>query len=410
MSTPATSSTRAAIRLLVAAFTLSLLGAAPAASASPAKSASAWQLVTRKHHASPGRATWVRINSRVRAARSAKPSKNGSGRAPTVAPGEKTSAYGIAAGGNLQNLDAAELGRELDVARTAGSGWIRIDINWEVIQAGGPSSYNWGPFDRVVRSANERGLRVLAGVVYTPAWARPGTPSGMYPPADLGTFVSFCAAAVARYASMGVHFWEIWNEPNRGFWKPAPDPARYTQMLRLAYSTIKRMDPEAFVVSAGLSPYGAYGQASAEGMNPLTFLERMYRAGAAGSFDALGWHPYEWGVGIKFHPSSAWSQLIKTSTSARSIMMDNGDGRKQIWGTEYGAPTGATMAESAQADLLRAAYDAWTRWDWAGPLFWYSARDAGTNAHDREHNFGLVRRDFSQKPSFAAFQSVTRRA
>jgi polysaccharide biosynthesis protein PslG len=318
------------------------------------------------------------------------------------------SPYGIAAGGNLQNLGTDEQARELDVYRSAGARWIRVDINWEVIQSGGPSSYNWAPFDRVVRAASDRGLQVLAAFIYTPAWARPGTNDGRYPPSDLGAFAAFCRAAVAHYAPLGVHTWEVWNEPNiSGFWRPGPDPARYAQMLGVAYDAIKRSDPHAFVVSAGLSPYGGLGAASPTAMNPVTFLQKMYAAGAGGHFDALGWHPYEWGVGVKFHPMSAWSQLVETPTSARSVMVANGDGGKQIWGTEYGAPTfGGGIPEDAQAHLVTAAYERWNKWSWTGPLFWYSARDAGTKANDREDHFGLVRRDFSPKASFAAYKAL----
>jgi hypothetical protein len=295
----------------------------------------------------------------------------------------------------------------MDSYRVAGSRWVRIDVNWSLIQRGGPTSYEWEPFDRVVRAATSRGLRVLAGVLYTPEWARPGTPDSAYPPADLATYATFCRAAAAHYAPLGVKHWEIWNEPNISFWKPEPDPARYAQMLRLAYPAIKQADPQAFVISAGLSPYGGYGNTAPGLMNPLTFLERMYAAGAAGSFDALGWHPYNFG-GLFFHPMSAWSQLSETQPSARSLMTANGDGAKQIWGTEFGAPTGGdgAISEAAQADMVREGYSRWRGWGWAGPLMWYSLRDAGTNPADREDNFGLVRRDFSAKPSFTAYQAA----
>jgi polysaccharide biosynthesis protein PslG len=309
----------------------------------------------------------------------------------------------------MHNLSEAELARELDEYQTVGASWIRIDINWSLIQRGGPASYEWEPFDRIVRAARSRGLRVLAGVLYTPAWARPGTPDSRYPPADLATYAAFCREAVEHYAPMGVRHWEIWNEPNIGFWKPEPDPTRYAAMLKLAYPAIKRADPDAFVISAGLSPYGGYGNTAPGLMNPVTFLERMYAAGAAGSFDALGWHPYNFG-GLFFHPMSAWSQLTETSISARSLMIANGDGDKQIWGTEFGAPTGTSsgaITEEAQAALLREGYAKWGAWSWAGPLFWYSFRDAGTNPSDREHNFGLVRQDYSRKPSFAAYRTMS---
>jgi hypothetical protein len=324
-------------------------------------------------------------------------------------PPSPISRFGIAAGGNIQNLSATDLTRDLDMYKSAGSRWARIDVNWEVIQRGGPTSYDWAPFDRVVQSASSHGLKVLATILYTPAWARPAGTSGTTPPTDLSTYAAFARTAVQHFAPMGVHSWEIWNEPNIGFWSPAPDPGRYTQMLKLTYPVIKQVDPTAFVVSAGLSPYGAYGQSSATLMNPLTFLERMYAAGAAGSFDALGWHPYNF-TGIFFHPASAWSQVSETTPSARSMMVANGDGAKQIWGTEFGAPTGtssAAVSEASQAQLVKDGYAKWKTWSFAGPLFWYSARDQGTNSADREDNFGLVRYDYAPKASFSAFQAIS---
>jgi hypothetical protein len=358
-------------------------------------------------------ATWALVALAPPAA--ARPYLNGDqspDRAPAVERGGPLapSPPGVAAGGNMHNLGAAELARELDTYRTAGADWIRIDVNWSLIQRGGPTSYEWAPFDRVVEAAVARGLHVLAGVLYTPSWARAAGTDPLYPPQDLSAYASFCAAAVAHYAPLGVHDWEIWNEPNRGFWKPSPDPVRYTAMLKAAYRAIKGVDPSAFVITGGLSPYGAHGDVSAEGMNPLTFLERMYAAGAAGSFDALGWHPYQY-TGIEYHPWSAWSQVAETTPSARSIMLANGDGAKQIWGTEFGAPTGSAaqaVSEATQARLVTAGYAAWRSWSFTGPLFWYSLRDAGTNAGDLEQNFGLLRHDFSPKPSFAAFEAAAR--
>jgi len=327
---------------------------------------------------------------------------------PPPAPTTSASRFGIAAGGNMHNLTATELGQNLDMYKSAGSRWVRVDVNWELIERGGPASYDWASFDRVMQAATARGLQVVAGILYTPAWARPANTTGTYPPTDLTDYANFARAAVQHYAPMGVHTWEIWNEPNIGFWSPSPDPARYAQMLKLAYSAIKQADPSAFVISAGLSPYGAYGQTSAQQMNPLTFLERMYAAGAAGSFDALGWHPYNY-TGIFFHPSSAWSQVAETSPSARSMMVANGDGAKQIWGTEFGAPTGTSssaVSEVSQAQLVKDGYAKWKTWSFAGPLFWYSGRDAGTNTADREQNFGLVHSDYSAKPSLASYQAA----
>jgi len=343
------------------------------------------------------------------------------GRAPAVKAAAKDSAplpsasspvprKGIAAGGNMHNLTEPQLAREFDEYVAAGAHWARIDINWAVIQHQGPTSYNWEPFDRVVRAARARGLWVMATILYTPAWARPGTNDARYPPVDLGAFASFAAAAVSRYAPLGVRHWEVWNEPNIVFWMPQPDPARYTEMLKLAYRAIKGADANAFVISAGLSPYGAYGETRNGFMNPLTFLERMYTAGARGHFDALGFHPYNFG-GLFYHPASAWSQLVDTTPNVRSIMTANGDAGKSVWATEFGAPTGAAagaISEAAQAAMVSEGYAKWSAWPWAGPLLWYSFRDTGTNVADREHNFGIIRHDYTRKLSFAAYHAAAR--
>jgi polysaccharide biosynthesis protein PslG len=318
--------------------------------------------------------------------------------------------FGVATGGGTQNLSATDLARYLDGVKAARATWVRTDINWGVIQSGGPSSYNWGPFDNVVNAARARGLNVLASIIYTPAWARGSGTSGTTPPTNLSDLANFAKAAATHYGAMGVHAYEVWNEPNiAAFWAPAPDPVRYAQLLKLAYPAIKQGDPAAVVVSAGLSPYGSYGQSSASRVNPITFLEKMYANGAGGSFDAVGWHPYNYPYAIGFYTWSAWSQMGETSPSARSVMMANGDGAKQIWATEFGAPTGSTsnsMSEAGQAQLVTDAYAKLKTWTWAGPAFFYSYRNVGTNLSNIADNFGIIRYDWSLKPAYGAFQTA----
>jgi polysaccharide biosynthesis protein PslG len=328
---------------------------------------------------------------------------------PASLSGAQNPRFGFAAGGNIQNLSRAELARYLDGTRAAHAGWIRIDVNWNVIQYAGPTSYDWTRFDNVVQAVASRGMRVLAGILYTPPWARPAGTSSRYPPSNPEDYASFVRAVVRRYAPMGVHAYEIWNEPNiANFWASGPDPARYAQLLRLAYPAAKSADPSATVVSAGLSPYGSYPQHDAEHMNPLRFLQQMYANDARGSFDALGWHPSNYPHdGLGFARWSAWSQLSQTSPSARSIMKAHGDGAKRIWLTEFSYPTGgmsSTVSEAAQARFVLDTYAALKRRRWAGPAFFYSYRDEGTNNRDIEQTFGVVHYDYSPKPSYRAYQ------
>jgi hypothetical protein len=328
--------------------------------------------------------------------------------APTSSP--SSGRFGLAAGGGIASLSSTDLARYLDGAKAANADWIRIDINWQVIQSGGPAYYNWTGFDAVVNAARSRGLNVLGTILYTPAWARPSGTSGVTPPTNLSDYANFVKAAVTHYGLLGVHAFEIWNEANIvQFWAPAPDPARYTQMLKLAYAAAKQADPNVTVISAGLSPYGSYGQADAQHMNPISFLEKMYANGAAGNMSAVGWHPYNYPYGVGYYIWSAWSQMSQTSPSARSVMSANGDGAKQIWATEFGAPTGSTsnsMTMAAQAQLVTDAYAALKGWSWAGPAFFYSYRDNGTNLSNVEDNFGIIYNNWSPKPSYTAYQAA----
>jgi hypothetical protein len=182
-------------------------------------------------------------------------------------------------------------------------------------------------------------------------------------------------------------------------------------MLAGASAAIKRQDKSATVVAGGLSPHAGYGVSDAEHINPLTFLEQMYADGARGFMDAVGWHPYNFAGGLRYHPWSAWSQMVETTPSARSIMRANGDAGKTIWATEWGAPTGdaeTSVTEAEQAQLVAASLRKFKAWRWAGPSFLFSFRDRGVDRANIEDNFGLVRRDWSAKPAYEAFRRVAR--
>jgi hypothetical protein len=83
--------------------------------------------------------------------------------------------------------------------------------------------------------------------------------------------------------------------------------------------------------------------------------------------------------------------------------------------TEFGAPTGtsaASLSEAAQARLVTAAYGKLTAARWAGPSFLYSYRDQGAidPGAPPDGGFGLVRADWSKKPSYVAYQRLTKTA
>lgn len=136
---------------------------------------------------------------------------------------------------------------------------------------------------------------------------------------------------------------------------------------------------------------------------PVTFLQQMYAAGAAGLMDAVALHPYTFPFTVENDPNGQWAQVDQ----AYGTMAANGDGSKKIWITELGAPTGngpMAVSEDAQAAIIGSSVAQASKLPYVGPVFVHSLRDSGTDASDSEQNYGLLRADFSRKPSFAVVQ------
>src|SRR5262249_32615649 len=114
---------------------------------------------------------------------------------------------------------------------------------------------------------------------------------------------------------------------------------------------------------------GRYGSVAPDGsaINPLTFLERAYKAGLRKApIDAIGWQPHSCRANGSAsdmlstdQPTSAWAQMAWTTPNARSLMEANGDANLRIDATEWGAPTNTSafttgVTEEEQAKLIAA--------------------------------------------------------
>ncbi len=325
----------------------------------------------------------------------------------TVTPPPTESYKGFAVGGVFQSETTATINQDLDDMVALGAKWIRTDINWAQIQGGGSTSYNWTS-DYVISAAIARGLKVLAGILYSPWWHGPNAPAGnANDPPNPTTYANFCATAVNRYKTWGVHHYEVWNEPNiTGFWNPV-SPVTYTNVLKAAYPAIKAADPSAVVLHGGL----ASAPDSGGQMSITTFFQQMYVNGAKGYFDAGNVHPYTQpsvpGGGEDWNP---WTHM----TNMRTSMVNRLEGAKQIWITESGAATsgdpaqpGTYTTEAAQSNIISLGFSQAKALGYVGPIFVYMHRDRqvypGTAIKTREEYFGVRKFDRSLKPSATTF-------
>ena len=344
-------------------------------------------------------------------------------------------------GYDAQVTSQADPSSYVELIEKGGATSLRDDVSWAYIEPT-RGTFDWADTDEIVTEAAEHHLHPLLIVDTSPLWASGGSTANAdwfwLPPRSAATYGAFAAAVAARYGPGGV-FWkdhptlpeylpaglELWNEENLSLsWGgEVPDPKVYTAMVKAAYPLIKKADPTMTVVLGGLSPAGGYDEAvcgtpgtghDAAQWNPVNYLQALYADGIHGSFDAVGWHAYNFKTGetaaqmLAYAPCSAWSQMSATPVSARSLMTAHGDAAKKIWITEAGAPTctvGLTYnpcVTVAQQAALATAEAKWRTLSWAGGYYWYDIRDKTTDPQQAASHFGAVYANNSPKPAYQA--------
>jgi polysaccharide biosynthesis protein PslG len=319
-------------------------------------------------------------------------------------------AVGIATGSKLNGFSDAEMDDYMKKLVELGVQWVRFDIEWGFVQYASKTDIDWRRYDRVVNALQKHNLQGVGIITYTPQWARkPDCRGGAHcPPADPYEFAEFASMVVNRYKSKGMRYWEIWNEQNSyDFWATKADCVAYTDLLKATYPAIKKADPTAFVITGGLAPIGT----TDVNIDSLQFIQCMYAQGGKPYFDAIGYHPYTYPRLVTEGNDNAWQRMNMTTPSIRSIMLENGDGAKKIWLTEFGAPTGGPdpkwyMSEEKQAQMVTDTMTQYKKYDWAGPIFWYTYKDSGNTNATNENFFGFVRFDGSFKPAYHVMKEL----
>lgn len=326
---------------------------------------------------------------------------------PTSSSCPARAVVGIAGGAEIMTLPDAELDRELDMMLAMGASWIRVGVEWNAVESS-PGDFDWSVPDRIVERARSRGMEVLGVVLGTPRWARPpGVPDSPHAlPADPDRFGQFAGDVAAHYDGQ-IDTWEIWNEPNIvSFAKPRPAVDRYHDMLIAAARDIRaRTSPDKKIMTAGLAPAGDDGWNIA----PTTFLTRLYELGDQQDWDIVGMHPYTYPYQPDDDDTADWNAYLRMQL-VRDTMQRYGDDQKQIWITEFGAPTGgdpkrAVSLENQARTLVTVLTDAGTD-PLLGPVFIHSTRDRGSDPNDIEDHFGVLKEDFSPKPAYTAVQEI----
>jgi hypothetical protein len=244
--------------------------------------------------------------------------------------------------------DGVDLGSQFDTMVANGVQSIRVVFDWSSAQpyrtfkqvpSGQTSDFvnvggiptRFSQLDNLVGLAAQRGLSILPTVMYAPSWDSTSHPAGSFgTPKHNAAFANFLTALIKRYGPKGtfwathspklpIRAWQIWNEPNINvYWPDQPFQPAYAKLLHAAHDAIKRADPGATVVLAGMPNFS------------WTQLSRLYKVKNVGKwFDVVALHPY----------TKDPQGVITIIQKVRTVMNANGDKRKPIVADEISWPS-----------------------------------------------------------------------
>jgi len=305
----------------------------------------------------------------------------------------------ICSGVNIHFTSGHE--KDLDMIAAAGLKFIRMDFVWQNIERT-KGNYDWSAYDELTSNLKKRGLRALYILDYSNSLYEKMVDSkdpitgevqkgiaAPFHPESVEAFSRWAAAAATRYKGYGI-IWEIWNEPNITFWRPAPDVDQY---LTLAFATcraVRSADPDAVIIGPATSQV------------PLPFIESFLASGIMQYIDAVSVHPYR-------DYSKSPETAIEDYTGVRELIKrytTEGKSKIPVISSEWGyASATKGISITTQASFI-------VRMQLANlfngiPLsIWYDWKNDGKEPGNFEHNCGTVTFDLEPKPAYVAVKTM----
>jgi hypothetical protein len=298
-----------------------------------------------------------------------------------------------------------------------GVGYFRYPLSWASVEPQ-PGKFDFRVYDVLIALLARHRIASLPVLIGAPSWAAAGgVGSGTARPAHDGGFARFAAAVVRRYGPRGdfwkfypsvprmpVRDWQVWNEPNlSSFWAPHPDPRGYAALLAATHGAIKRVDPRADVVTAGMPYFGPR-------LSAVAFYREMFRDRGVRDFDTLAFNDY----------APTVSAAVRRLFSVRLLMNRHRARRRALWITEFGWASGGPPSpytarndrdqRAKIAGLMSAIRRYRVGLGLKGAMLWSWADQPlapGRNDYWGLHA-GLYRLNLGAKPAASAFGRVAR--
>ena len=284
----------------------------------------------------------------------------------------------------------------LDLLQEGGIMALRDECTWGIVEGEKDKLVVPSIYDQYINGARDRGILPLIILNY----ANRFYDGGSYPRSDEAVegYARYCETMVS-HGKGRVQLYQIWNEWDGGCGMNRDkfgrgDVDSYMKVIRTVYPRIKKIDPNAAVISNSVCTGDE-------------FFEETLKQGLANYCDILCLHTYVYGRADS-KPEQAW--LERMHNIREMIKSYNNGQEKPLVITEMGWPThigarGSSYETSAQ-NLARVYLLAKTI-PYIKGIWWYDFQDDGWAYNYNENNFGLVRPDLTPKPTFNVLRDIS---
>ncbi len=268
------------------------------------------------------------------------------------------------------------------MVRMAGIPWLRE--RYYCGQQDETGKTNWGKYQTVLDELRAEGIHVCDVWHDSPLWLHPTRKSEPYPD-DLRDIYRFTKGLSAHFASQ-VQAWEVWNEPDFGFWQQGGDT--FAAYQKAAYLGIKDGNPDVLVLNGSICG------------GVTSFVHNVYESGMGQYYDVFDWHTYS-------SPSDYAGQL----RNHYDAMLQDGVAPRPAWLTESGTHLQGTEGEGGRI-LNEERQHLQCRFV---PRSVSSALASGTQRYfyfvlpdylENGIQFGALRPDMTPYPSFVALSAA----
>ena len=302
-----------------------------------------------------------------------------------------------------------------------GVGIWQTGLSWRDTAAARPAAprdpadpaYRWPDLDGAIAEAGRHGIEVSVLVMWSPGWANGGR-TAQWAPDRPRDFADFLAAASRRFPD--VTHWMIWSEPTKeSNFQPLRHPRRgariYARMLDAAYGALKRVDRGDRVIGGNSYTVGAvrprewiralrlpggrsprmdlYGHNAFNARRPLLVAPPLGSGYADfGDLDTLfGW------IDRDLRDARPDGRRLKVFISEISYPTDHANHEFNFW-----------MTPEVQANWLRDALGETRRVRRIYTFGYLGLYDDAPRPAGDQVERGLIRRDGTPKPGYAAFR------